>query len=80
MEIWPDNETAYQVFKRIGTRWRYPAMGGAPMGFEWSSVYPLMDRLGLDNAAWSDLHDALMQLEVAAMEVIKEAMPKPAET
>lgn len=51
-------------------------MGGAPMGFQWEAVYPLMERLGLGNDDWNQLHDDLMLMESAALETIRKFAPK----
>lgn len=76
LEAWPDNEPALRIFRLIGTRWRIPPMGGVPMGLDWPSVYPLMDRLGLEDAAWNALHDDMMVMEQAAMDTMREFAPK----
>lgn len=77
MEVWPDNELAYTIFRTVGTRWRVPPMGGTPFGLEWQSIYPLMDRQGLDDAGWNDLHDSLMVMESEAVDTMREFAPKP---
>lgn len=77
--MWPDNERALGVFRLVGTRWRIPPMGGVPIGLEWPSIYPLMDRQGLDADGWNDLHGDLMFLEGAALEVMREFAPKSSE-
>lgn len=77
VEIWPENELAFDVFRRVGTRWRLPPMGGVPIGVQWEAIYPLMDRLGLGNAEWEDLHDNLMVMEAAAIDTMREFAPKP---
>lgn len=77
--MWPDNERALGVFRLVGTRWRIPPMGGVPIGLEWPSIYPLMDRQGLDAAAWNDLHGDLMVMEGAALDVMREFAPKSSE-
>lgn len=71
--MWPDNEAAYGVFRRVGTRWRVPPMGGVPMGLQWEAIYPLMERQPGD---WDDLHDALMVMEQVAIETMREFSPK----
>ncbi len=76
IEVWPDNELAYLIFQQIGTRWRYPPMGGAPYGLDWLAVYPLMDRQALDNDEWNDLQTALMVMEGAAVKTMAEFAPK----
>lgn len=47
-------------------------MGSVPMGVQWEALYPLMDRLSLDEGAWNDLHDSLMVMEKAALETMRE--------
>lgn len=75
--MWPDNEQALRLFSRVGTRWVYPAMGGAPIGLRWEAIYPLMDRLQLDGPAWDQLHEDLMAMEPAAIETMRQHAPKP---
>lgn len=52
-------------------------MGGVPVGLDWPSIYPLMDRQKLDDAAWNDLHDCLMVMEGAAIDTMQEFAKKP---
>lgn len=52
-------------------------MGGVPYGLDWPSIYPLMDRAGLDADGWNDLHDALMVMEQQAVATMREFAPKP---
>lgn len=52
-------------------------MGAVPLGLEWPSIYPLMERLGLDNEQWNDLHDALIVMEGSAIKTMHEFAPKP---
>ncbi len=51
-------------------------MGGVPIGLQWEAIYPLMDRLGLEDEAWNDLHESLMSLESFALEVMREFAPR----
>lgn len=76
IEVWPDNELALGLFQRVGTRWRSPPMGGVPIGLQWEAIYPLMDRLQLDDDGWNDLHECLMTMEQAAVETMREFAPK----
>lgn len=76
--MWPDNEQAYRLFARVGTRWIYPAMGGPPMGLRWEAIYPLMDRLQLDAPQWTALHDDICAMEHAALATMRKHAPKPA--
>lgn len=51
-------------------------MGGVPIGLQWEAIYPLMDRLQLDDDGWNDLHECLMEMEQAAVETMREFAPK----
>ena len=82
VEVWPDNEVPLRIFERVGTRWRViqpSGFGGVstPFGLDWPSIYPLMDRAGLDADDWNDLHDALMVMEQQAVATMREFAPKP---
>lgn len=77
IEVWLDNEKPLEIFRKVGTRWRSPPMGGVPIGMDWPSIYPLMDRQKLDDAAWNDLHDCLMVMEGAAIDTMQEFAKKP---
>lgn len=79
LEVWPDNEQALALFQKVGTRWRYPAMGGTPIGLQWEAIYPLMARLELAGPDWDDLQEAVMVLEIAAIDTMREFAPKPDE-
>ena len=70
VEVWPENLQAYQMLQRIGSRW-VGGMGGVT-GIRWEAVYPLMDRLGLDSAAWDDLLSDLEVMEAAALKAINK--------
>lgn len=50
-------------------------MGGVPIGLQWEALYPLMERLKLDDDQWNDLHDDLMVLEAVAIQVMDEFAP-----
>lgn len=76
IEVWPDNELALDIFRRVGTRWRSPPMGGVPIGLQWEAIYPLMERKKLDDDQWNDLHDCLMVMEQEAIKTMHEFAPK----
>ena len=75
--MWPDNEQALHLFSRVGTRWVFPAMGGPPIGLRWEAIYPLMDRLQLSPEDWNQLHEDLMVMEPAAIEMMRRHAPQP---
>ena len=72
VEIWPENQTATELFSRVGTRWKIPPMGGTPYGLEWTAIYPMMDRLQLAADEWQELHDDLMVMESEAIRVMRK--------
>lgn len=76
IEVWPDNELALSIFQRVGTKWLYPPMGGAPNGLRWEAIYPLMDHAGATGDAWQGLHDDLTVMEHEAIATMKEFAPK----
>ncbi len=50
-------------------------MGGAiPIGLDWPSIYPLIDKLAGD--AWIELHDDLAVMEHEAIKTKIEFEPK----
>lgn len=51
-------------------------MGGTPIDFDWPAIYPLMERLGLEDEPWNDLHDDLMVMEAVAVDTLREFAPK----
>lgn len=70
--MWPDNERALALFRKIGTRWIVSPMGGPPLGIRWEAIYPLMDRLELIGTEWDALHGDLMVMENSAMNTMQE--------
>lgn len=68
--VWPDNLLAFSLFRRVGSKWVYPSMGGVPLGLRWEAIYPLMDRQGLGPDEWDDLHDALSVMEQSAIQTM----------
>lgn len=74
IEIWPDNVPAFNLFSRVGTRWVVGMSG--PTGLRYEAIYPLMDRMGLDAAAWDDLLSDIEVMEDAALKVMHKASSK----
>lgn len=63
---------AVRLFSRVCGRWHYPAMGGAPLGLRWAEVYPIIERMHLDDEAWSALAEDLEVMEAAAIQLLRE--------
>lgn len=68
---WPDTGAAVGLFCRVGTQWRVGGMGEL-IGLDYLAVYPLIDRLELDPAAWDSLLDDIQILEAEALETRRE--------
>jgi hypothetical protein len=75
--VWPDNERALGVFERLGSRWRFPPMGGPPFALDWLAIYPLIDRLRLSPDECDELEQALTVMERSAVKTMREFEPKP---
>lgn len=58
--LWP----VFELFTMLGRCWRYPALGGPPIGLDWMQARPLAEGLGL---AWD--HNTLTLLQAAEDEV-----------
>lgn len=65
VEIWPANLPAFNLFRRIGTRWVYGMNG--PTGLRFEAIYPIMDRMGLEPAAWDSMLADIEIMEHAAL-------------
>lgn len=37
-EIWPEHKDAYLVFVAVYHQWRYPPLGGKPIGLEYTAL------------------------------------------
>lgn len=61
-----------RLFSRVCWRWHYPAMGGAPLGLRWAEVYPIMDRMNIDDEAWGSLAEDVEVMEHAALGVLRK--------
>lgn len=69
IEVWPENWPAFQLFQRISSQWDVGMAG--PTCLKYSSLYPLLDRLAADEAAWWALFDDIRHMESAALEAMR---------
>ena len=70
VEYWPDVREAVHLFSRVRTQWRVGA-GGAT-GLDYSSIYPLMDRMGLSVEQWDELLSDIQVMEIEALVAMRE--------
>ena len=68
MEIWPENETAVELFHRVQTQWR-EGMGG-PTGLDYAAAESVI-RL-MDPDAPLETLDQLQVMELEALDVFRE--------
>lgn len=66
IEVWPDNWTAYEVFKGVGTQWRVGA-GGAT-GLDYSAVKWVMGMLKVPKKRRLDVLNDIRVLEGEALQ------------
>lgn len=69
-EVWPENWSAFKLFCRLQTQWQIGMNG--PTGLIYQSVYPLIDRMGLEPEDWDQMLDDIGVLEVAALDAMRE--------
>lgn len=66
--VWPDNERAVLLFKKIRGQW-IMGMNG-PTGLNYLVMYHHTDRLALSNEEFDELHEEMQVLESAALDEI----------
>jgi hypothetical protein len=77
VEIWPENERAYNLFLSMRTQWQV-GMGG-PIGLNFMVAYMRMDRMRLSPEEYDQLDQDLQVMEAAALRVMHEQMEARAE-
>ena len=70
VDLWPDNQPAFDLFKRVATQWRVGT--GGPFGLDYNVVYRELDRLRLDPESEEELMAAIRVIEVAALRAMRE--------
>lgn len=69
--IWPDNATAFEVFRDCASQWRYLTPFGAapiPMGIERTALASTMQMLGIEDTR--DTLQRVQHIETGALEVL----------
>ncbi len=65
VEVWPEHVQALHLFQRLQTQWRIGMSG--PVGLNYPSVYPLIDRATKTGEEWDLLFWEVQQIEFAAL-------------
>jgi len=68
VEIWPEHETAFAIFKRLNTQWN-AGMNG-PVGLKYEAFYPLIERYA--PGKFDEVFDELQVMEFEALTVMRE--------
>lgn len=66
VEVWPEHEKAFAIFKRLPTQW-FAGMNG-PIGLRYESVYPLIDRYYPDD--FDDVFECIQIMEARALSLM----------
>lgn len=68
--MWPENWPAFQLFVKLQTQWLTGVNGRT--GLNYSSLFPLIDRLKLSDSEYENLFDDIRVLELAALEEMNQ--------
>lgn len=66
VDIWPENEQAFDLFTALRTQWRIGF--GGPTGLDYNVLHHRMDRLGLTPERYDELEGEVQILEHAALD------------
>lgn len=66
VDVWPENWPAWQLYCELSGQWRYSMAGREAL--DYTPLFMRMERLGLNDAEWSDMFAAIRTIEEAALE------------
>jgi len=67
--VWPDNETAVKLFRKICSQWNVGVNG--PTSLNYLVLYHHLDRMNLSDEEHDSLHNDIQVLEAAALKEIR---------
>lgn len=70
VDLWPENERAWQVFAELSGQWR--ASFNGPSALDYTALFARMERLRLDDMAWEELFSDVRVLEAQALQTMRE--------
>jgi hypothetical protein len=70
VDLWPENEAALALFRRISTQWRIGPAGA--VGLDYNVVYREMDRLRLGDEGQDEMMAAIRVIEAAALQAMND--------
>lgn len=65
VDIWPENERAFELFVFMGTQWQAGMSG--PVGLKYEVMFHKMDRMKLPEADYDQLEADMQVMERAAL-------------
>lgn len=68
-DVWPENWGAFTLFEKVATQWRAGAMGA--LGLDYTVLFRLMDRKGLEGNEWDEMLDDIQVMEHAALRAMR---------
>lgn len=71
VEVWPDNEQAYMLWRKVGNQWRMGMNG--PVALDYVPLQHELDRMGLSDDDYEELFADIRVMEAEALDaIIKE--------
>lgn len=70
VEVWPDNWDAVNVFRNMGTQWRFTMNG--PIGLDYNALPLVYRMLAIPRKDWPGTFQNLRVLESEAIKVMNE--------
>jgi hypothetical protein len=65
IEVWPENVRAVELFRAMGTQWRFGRHG--PIGLDHNVLFHRMDRMKLNDDEYEQLDADIRIMEAAAL-------------
>lgn len=70
VELWPENQPAFDLFLAVRTQWRYGFNG--PTGLDYMPLFRLMDDAGLTGAERQHMLNDITTMELAALAAMRK--------
>lgn len=68
VEVWPDNEQAYMLWRKVGNQWRMGMNG--PVALDYVPLQHELDRMGLSDDDYEELFADIRVLEAEALDAL----------
>lgn len=71
-EVWPENWDHWLFFLDVATQWLTAGLTGVRVGLNWPGIEVVARATGLRGAAWRGQVQALLVVEKAVLEALRE--------